>query len=313
MSDQASTMSQSDNEPLTPAPGALARTRPFYWSVRRELWENHAVYTAPLIAAGVVLLGVLIGAVNPPNMMRTVRVGAVIHREPIVLPPVAPFAFAAGVIAVTALVVAVFYCLGALHNERRDRSILFWKSLPVSDLTTVLSKASLPLVVMPLVTFAVIVATQLVMMVLNTAASLAHGQDIATLWAQVPLLKMWGLFLYTLVVLALWHAPIWGWLLMVSAWAKRTTFLWGFGPPLAVCVVERFAFSSSHIWSLINYRLFGGLKEAFVTTQNNHQGIELPQIDPGKFLATPGLWVGLVVAALFLAAAVWLRRRREPI
>ena len=58
----------------------------------------------------------------------------------------------------------MFYCLDALYGERRDRSILFWKSLPVSDLTTVLSKASIPIVVLPLLTFAVTVATQLIML-----------------------------------------------------------------------------------------------------------------------------------------------------
>ena len=314
MSDQANTMSDVNAEPQTPAPAVLARTRPFYWSVRRELWENRAIYVAPMIAAGVVLLGVLLGAINPPHMTRAVQVGGIVHHQPIVLPPIVHYAIAGAVILLTGLVVAVFYCLGSLHNERRDRSILFWKSLPVSDLTTVLSKAMLPLVVLPIATFAVIVATHLVMLAIGVGVALANGQDVSALWDQVQLFKVWGLILYSLVVLALWHAPLWGWFMMVSAWAKRTTFLWGVGPPLALCVVERFAFGASHIWSLITYRIFGGLKEAFVSTpQGQQQGLEMPQIDVAKFVATPGLWIGLVAAALFLAAAVWLRRRREPI
>ena len=304
-------MSDSALEPQAPA--APAKTRPFYWSVRRELWENRAIYLAPLIAAGVVLFGAVVGMLNPPHMTRTERVGAVVRHAPLHVPPIALYLFGGGVILVTGLIVGVFYCLGALHNERRDRSILFWKSLPVSDLTTVLSKATLPLVILPLVTFVAIAATQLLMMLLSSAIMLAHGQDAATLWANVALPHLWGLFLYGLVALALWHAPVWGWLLLVSSWAKRTTFLWAVGPPLAACVVERMAFSTSYIWSLVTYRLLGGLGEAFTDTPHGQNEFVLPHMDPAKFLVTPGLWVGLGFAAAFLVGAVWMRRRREPI
>ena len=64
----------------------------------------------------------------------------------------------------TAFLVGVFYCLDALHGERRDRSILFWKSLPVSDLTTVLAKASVPCRVLPPRAFALALATQLMLL-----------------------------------------------------------------------------------------------------------------------------------------------------
>ena len=84
-----------------------------------------------------------------------------------------------------AFVVGVFYCLDALHGERRDRSILFWKSLPVSDLTTVLSKASIPLVILPLITFAIVIATQLIMLLLSSAAMLISGLS-ATAPAPLP-------------------------------------------------------------------------------------------------------------------------------
>ena len=83
----------------------------------------------------------------------------------------------------------MFYCLDALHGERRDRSILFWKSLPVSDLTTVLSKASIPLVVLPLLTFAITVATQWLMLLLSSAVLLVSGQSVATLWTQLSFFR----------------------------------------------------------------------------------------------------------------------------
>ena len=106
---------------------------------------------------------------------------------------------AAGLIMLTGIVVGVFYCLDALHGERRDRSILFWKSLPVSDLTTVLAKASIPLVILPLLTFAITVATQWLMLLISSAVLLVSGQSVATLWTQLSFLRRSWLLLYHLL------------------------------------------------------------------------------------------------------------------
>src|SRR5712675_2199332 len=149
------------------APGYRpAATRPFYWSVKRELWENRSIYIAPLIVAIVVLFGFLVSTGGLPERRR-----AVLLLDPAKARAAidTPYNVAAIMLIFTAFIVGVFYCLDALHGERRDRSILFWKSLPVADLTTVLSKASVPLVVLPLLTFAIIVATQLIMWLLSTA------------------------------------------------------------------------------------------------------------------------------------------------
>ena len=216
--------------------------------------------------------------------------------------------FAAGLIMATASIVAVFYSLDALHGERRDRSILFWKSLPVSDLTTVLSKASIPLVVLPLLAFAIIVATQMIMATLSTVVLLGSGLSAATPATQLPLLQSSLMLLYHLLTVhALWHAPIFAWLLLVSGWARRATFLWAVLPPLAIGVVEKIAFNTSHFAAMLGYRFAG--PESFHFTEPG----PLMTPDPGKFLSTPGLWIGLAVAAIFLAAAVRLRRYREPI
>ncbi len=306
-------MTASSDTIAAPAPpSARHPTRPFYWSLRRELWENRSIYIAPLVAAGVVLFGVLISGLHPPNLTY-VHNGVVHMRGPMVLPAAAAFAFAAFVVFATSVIVGVFYCLAALNAERRDRSILFWKSLPVSDLTTVLSKAAVPLVVLPLVTFAVILGAQILMLALNLVIRLAHGQDPAGAFPGVPLQQVLGLELYALVTLALWYAPVWGWLLLASAWAKRMTFLWGIGPPLALCVVERMAFNTAYFWTALQHRLSGGF-DAAVTPGPAGRGMAgLPQPDPARFLSSPELWIGLALAAAFLAAAVWLRRRREPI
>src|SRR6266513_2995778 len=286
-------------------------TRPFYWSVWRELWENRSIYIAPLIVAAFEVIGFAISTIGLAERRRAVLLLDPAHQRAAIEQP---YDLAAMMMIFIAFIVGVFYCLDALHGERRDRSILFWKSLPVSDLTTVLSKASIPLVVLPLLTFAIIVATQLVMLLVATAVLLGSGVSAATLWSQLPLLQISLALLYGLTVIALWHAPIYGWLLLVSGWARRTTFLWAVLPPLALCVVEKIAFNTSYFASLLKYRLIGGFTQAFVFEA--HGGVPadpLTQLTPGNFLSAPGLWIGLAFAAAFLAAAARLRRYREPI
>jgi ABC-2 type transport system permease protein len=309
------TPSNAATEPHADTPGvasAPARvTQPMYWSVLREMWENRSITLAPLSVAAFVLLGFLISMIRLPDKMHAVWALDPVKR---LGSAALPYNVAAAFLLVTAFLVGGFYCLEALHGERRDRSILFWKSLPVSDLTTVLSKASIPLVVLPLVTFAVILATQIAMLLLSTAMLLGNGPGIALLWARLPLLRMSLGLLYALAAMALWHAPIYAWLLFVSGWARRAPFLWAVLPPVAISLVERIAFNTSQVSSLLDDRLFGWVARAF-TPQARH-GIPidpLTQLTPATFLSAPGLWIGLALAAIFLAATVRLRRFREPI
>jgi ABC-2 type transport system permease protein len=280
--------------------------------VRRELWENRSIYVGPLVAAAVVLLGFSIrAAITLPS-----RVGSLPTLDPARQHAVIamPYSIAATMIILTAYMVGAFYCVDALHSERRDRSILFWKSLPVSDLTTVLSKARIPLVVLPLIAFAVSLATQLAMLLLSAAVLLVSGVGAATLWTRLPLFEMSLVMVYGLTAHALWHAPLYGWLLLVSAWARRMPFLWAVLPPLGLVAIETIAFQTSYVCSLVKYRLAGGMEEAFALEGNGSDAtIRLMQLDPLGFLSSPGLWVGLAVAAAFLATAVRLRRGGEPL
>ena len=282
------------------APATTSATRPFYWSVRRELWEYRSIYIAPLAVAALVVFGFLIATIGRAMATRDAAQKAAVLSE--------QSGFAAGVIMATAFVVGIFYSLDALHSERRDRSILFWKSLPVSDLTTVLSKASIPLVILPLFTFAVVVVTQVIMGVLSTLALWASGLAVGTLWThwfQTSLMLLYHL----VTVHVLWHAPIYCWLLLVSAWARRLTFVWAVLPPLAIAVVEKIAFNTTHFANLMGYRLSG--PEHY--DMGGGAGHFMLGADPGKFLSSPGLWIGLVLAGLFLAGAVRLRRYQGPI
>src|SRR5450432_2586565 len=308
MNTQSSAMPESFDAPKV-APRVMSETRPLYWSVRRELWENRSIYLAPLAAAGVYLLAYMVAVMRLQHKWRALSGVEMIRRHAIA----EPYDVAAGLMMVTAMIVGAFYCLDALHGERRDRSILFWKSLPVSDLTTVLSKACIPLVVLPLTAFGISLAMQLTMLFLSTVVLLASGVGAAALWTGLPLLQMTGVMVYGLTVHALWHAPIYGWLLLVSGWARRATLLWAVLPLLVIGAFERIVFHTSHFASLVMYRLAGAMKEAFVFGAQTGHADRLTQLDPLRFMASAGLWIGLLAAAGFLAAAARLRRRREPI
>ena len=302
----------TDSPPTIPAP--FLPTRPFFWSVRRELWENRSIYIAPVIAAGVVLFGFGLTAFNLPRLrqnalaLESARMRAAIE---------IPYDAAAMMIMFTAFIVGIFYCLDALHGERRDRSILFWKSLPVSDLTSVLSKLIVPMAILPLLTFVIVLATQFIMLLLSTAVLLPSGLA-GTTWQLLPWPRLSLILFYGLVTSVLWEAPIFAWLLLVSSWARRATFLWALLPWLAISAIEKLAFDTTFFIRMLVGRLTGGFEVGFVVVQYP-RGAHVPvvdrltEFDPLKFLSAPGLWIGLVVAAGFLIATIRLRRYRGPL
>lgn len=306
------TQSNSWPESVDPqgiVPAVLSAARPMYWSVRREFWENRSIYIAPLAAAALFLFGFMISMIHLPAKVRAAGFDPMRQYEVI-----GTFMLAALLVMGTTFIVALFYCLDALHGERRDRSILFWKSLPVSDLTTVLSKASIPILVLPLLTFAITVALWLAMLLLSSAVLLGSGLSAAPLWTHLSLFQLSLLLFYHLLgIHGFWYAPIYGWLLLVSAWARRAAFLWATVPLLAIGIVERIAFSSSHFANMLGYRMSGGGEHMMGSNATGIAALLAPNLTPGQFLMSPSLWTGLAVAALFLALAMRVRRSQGPI
>jgi ABC-2 type transport system permease protein len=291
---------------MTTALKTISPARRFQWSVRREVWENRSIYLAPLAVAALIVGASLIhlpgqlhaSGLDPAEQHRIIE---------------QPYALAALLLMFITTVVGVFYCLDAFQGERRDRSILFWKSLPVSDRTTVLAKASIPLLVLPLVTFAVTVMTHAIMLLLGTLRLLGSGQGPGMLWTHLAPFQMWVQLLYHLIAVhALWWAPFWGWLLLVSAWARRAAFLWATLPLLAMGMLERIAFGTSNLAYLLQHRFMGGPEGAAPGGSPMAMNSMTPAT-PVEYLASPGFWLGLVLCAAFLAAAVRLRRYRGPI
>ena len=279
----------------------------FLWSVRRELWEHRSTYLAPLAIALLVLAGFALHVGKWADAMRLVPA----------LPParqvtmtIMPFGLAASVILVTGWIVGVFYALDALYAERRDRSMLFWKSLPVSDLTTVLAKAAVPVVVIPAMAIAITLATQAAMIAGGATMLAARGIEApwgSVTWAQTAIAMVYGVAVHSL-----WFAPSFAWLLLISAWARRSPFLWAFLPFFAAWAVERISFGTSHVGAFIGDRVGGAMKVAFRADATKEPVTQLAQLDPFRFLSSPSLWIGLAFAAAFIAAAVRVRRSRDP-
>ena len=298
-----------DSPPVPQAPAVFSAARLIYWSIRREFWENRSLYIAPLAAAALFLFGFMISLIHLPAKVRAAALDPALGQDLFEH----TYMLAALLIMGTTFIVALFYCLDALHGERRDRSILFWKSLPVSDLTTVLSKASIPIFLLPLITFAITVALWIMMWLLSSAVMLGSGLSMPMGPLHFSLFTMSLMLLYHLLgIHGLRYAPIYGWLILVSGWARRAAILWATVPLLAIGIVERIAFSTSHFANMVGYRFSGG-GEPTGSRATSIEAILMPNMSLGQFLMSPGLWTGLAVAALLLAVAMRVRRSRGPI
>ena len=287
----------------------ISEAQRLFWLIRRELWENHAIYRAPLIVAALIVLGFFYSTLHIPADL---IIGDPSHGHGAHVDTLQVYNLAAALIMGTTFLVGVFYSLDALYAERRDRSILFWKSLPISDLTTVLSKAAIPLVLLPLLTFVITIATQSLMLLLHLAVFHLRGLDTTTLHSQLPLTQNALMLLYRLLAIhALWYAPLWCWFLLVSAWARRTPLLWATLPPFALGVLEVITLHTGHVFQFLMYRVHGPQG-----SDASSAGMSISQqmpLSPTHFLTNPGLWEGLALAAVFLAAATQLRRYRNPL
>ena len=307
----------------TTVPGSFAQSngispalRAFYWSIRRELWENRSLYIAPLIAAAVFVLGFIVSVARLRHQVSSSQLDTAQLHEALTT----RFDLAAGLIMGIAFFIGIFYAIDALYGERRDRSILFWKSLPISDLTTVLSKFTVPIVVVPVISFGITLLTQLAMLLLSSVILAGSGANLGIVWNVTPFLfDSAALFYHLLTIHGFWYAPLYAWLLLISAWAPRLPFLWAFLPPFVICGLEKITLGTSYFLDLLKYRALG---PNGTMTPEHHQHVSgvqtIPQhtastLIPHHFFSTPGLWTGLAVAAVLLFLTVRVRRYRGPI
>ena len=311
----SSAKATTDRAILTP--DASRTTIPFVralqWSVRLELWQHRWILIGPLVAASILTATSVLETIGAPGHTAALlarplgeaRRNAIAH----------PYGLTAGMIAMAAFFMGIFYCIEALQSERSDRSILFWKSLPVSDATIIVSKAWIPLVVLPLIVYAVTLTTQTVMAVASTLGLIATGGDPAALWRELSPLERPIVHLYGVGVMAILHSPIYAWILMVSAWARRRALVWVFLPPYLIGAAEQLALGHSNVKNLIKHLIMEPFARGFALDPNAHSKLpafdHVAQLDPASVFGRPGTWIGLAAATLFLFIAIQLRRDRE--
>ncbi|MEH6435965.1 hypothetical protein [Massilia sp. DD77] len=315
------------------------------WMLQREIWEHKgAFFWAPIVvAAALVLLiggGFVYGMIttNMANIQvdgaHVVSIQGIPHEMRSKLADVIASSYLGAALPLFIMlpVVVFFYCLAALYDDRRDRSILFWKSLPVSDQDTVLSKVITALVVAPMITIAVGVAASLTLLIIGLVGSAAKGLNLVA-----PVLSDINLYLSPLYLLAflplyiLFALPTVGWLLMVSAWARSKVFLWAVGTPLVAIVVlkwvdfiiGRFANLTLNVdWfvqEVVLRGLMGLLPGIWLAELDNSSLAEVGEGLNGGILlahsygalATPGVWLGALAGAAMIFAAMRLRRWRD--
>jgi len=211
-------------------------------------------------------------------------------------------------------IIAFFYSLEALYADRRDRSVLFWKSLPLSDTETVLSKFAVATVAIPLLAAAAAIVGQLVMAAGGSVKLAFTGGPAGIMWA--PDILAGGALgaVMLAVTCALWYAPVVGYLLLASSWAPKSPFLWAVLPPVALAMLERIAFGSQYVSAFIGHRTVAPLKAMF----EGEEKIKAAELGPTDLAAnildlllSPGMVLGLVAAVLLLVAAIWVRRYRD--
>ncbi len=290
--------------------------------VRREFWEHRALWIAPLVVVALILLSVISGhgTLNLPEKM--------LDRQLSENERLAIFALAQWALTIPHYVVMVivlfFYLLDSLYAERKDRSILFWKSLPVSDSATVLSKLLVALLVVPLGVYVLALVSDLLfagVLHLRLRDS-ALGQAVLA-WDTGVWLRVQGLMLTALIVAMLWHAPIVAYLLLVSAWARRNVFLWTVLPPVLLLFVEEIALNTDYVKNLIGYRLAGiwyelgiGSDMDRVEATLGHDDLPpvehmLEAINVSSAFGSTNLWLGVAVAAALIWGAIRIRRYRD--
>ncbi|HWN07326.1 MAG TPA: ABC-2 transporter permease [Steroidobacteraceae bacterium] len=297
----------------------------FLWLLRREVWEHKAIWVAPLIVIGCLMLMVLTGNVHlgPIGDFDSSSPLGSLPSDVQVRLLLIVYAGLALVMGMVMGVIAFFYALDSLYSDRRDRSVLFWKSLPLSDVETVMSKFAVAAIVMPLVAVAAAIVAQFVIAAGGSLKLMMAGMPAGFMWQPEAIFGGISVAFLWCVTAILWYAPVIGYLMLASAWAPKGPFLWAVLPPVGLWILERVVAGSEHVGDFITERLFGlyGLighrgDQAVETGQQlKEEIIELSNLDPlgslREFYASPDLWLGVVAAALLLAAAIWVRRYRD--
>ncbi len=294
--------------------------------IQREIWEHRAIYIVPAIIAILLTLMTVTGQIQVTMHDKIVNLTIVFLSNVTEQERAAIFDIVLGLMAVifslAMWAVTVFYCLDALYAERKDKSILFWRSLPITDAETVISKLLIALLVIPLVTLVVVLATDLVVLLVMSVWIAIQGGDAGHLiWNSVSLFDSWIAISFFVLALPLWLAPFVGWFLFVSGFVKKMPLMLAFLPIFILPMLEAITSQTSVFWDAFFVRtvtppLFEG-SGIIEMLRNGELRLAAESLDLlstinfGKFVSSPGLWTGLIVCGLLTTAAIYVRRYRD--
>lgn len=295
--------------------------------LKREIWEHRSIYVTPVAIASIVTLGTLAALMFAGGFAKELDI-AIFGATNIAgdaerrIALTGFFVGTSWLFLFAAMVLTVFYTLDSLYAERKDKSILFWRSLPITDAEAVLAKLMTAIVVIPLATVAAIIVTHLINLIVTSIWFSAKGADVGHLiWGSVPLLDNWLAALIVAQASAIWLSPFVGWFLFVSAFTKRSPLLMAFMPLVLIPLLEAI-FMRSHVFADAVFGrggmipLFRGIDiEAFFDEDGPHINEEvaslLAHLDVGQFLTSISMWTGVIVCGLFVTAAIYVRRYRD--
>lgn len=310
-----------------------------YWLIKREFWEHRGGFLwTPIITGGIFLVLNIMGIITAEVLgarhgisfgasgqlrqaISQMDAGDLSHVGTVL--DAAMFSSLALITVVLGFVV-FFYCLSTLSDDRRDRSVLFWQSLPTSNTTTVISKVLSATVLAPVIALLVGLIAGLIQLLIVALVMSFHGVNIWGLLAFAHPLRIVANVLGYLPLYLLWALPSVGWLLLCSAWARTKPFLWAVGLPVATGLVVTwfgvmgwFNLSSSWFWTHVVARGLASVwpgSSVMVNLDNLRHSIRsdhaLDLAYAYQLLAEPALWIGVLIGVVMLAGAVWLRRWR---
>lgn len=281
--------------------------------IRRELWEHRSLWIAPLIAAGLIIVSLVAGQfrIGEEAIQLNGRgFGAELHMDQVerggAMALMGIFFF---LDAIASLVILT-YLLDCLFAERKDRSILFWKSLPVSDTETVLAKMAVATVVIPLLVLVIAVLLQPILAAITWLRFEGLRPFVGTaLVGGVG--HAFGRLLVVWVFAVLWYLPVVTYLMLASVAAKRAPIMYAALPPFALFLAEKIMFGSgsNYVGRFVGERLMPWptrLQNLYTEgTGGNGDGHWWMLFSDAK------LWLGLVVAAGMLYIIIRLRRFRD--
>lgn len=315
----------------------------FGWLLKREYWEHRGgFYWTPIWVSGVMLVLTLFGIIAAEGAASRIEIRNGIHWDELAAHlSKGDFAHAgmgldtayvalAGLLCVVLFFVLFFYLLGALYDDRRDRSVLFWKSLPVSDTATVLSKVAAAVLLAPVISLLIATVAYAALLIVVSIWSALHGLNPLPAIGASHTLGLFGRMLLTIPVDALLALPTVGWLLFWSAYARSKPFLWAVLVPLFAFIANAWigmlglpninrSFMLEEVIGRLLFGIFPGQwlndsNPAFVDPEHAFErGNMLSLLDPSNvygLLATPGIWIGAAAGIAMIAAAIWLRRNR---